>query len=107
MNSDIHAHDPSDGPFNSRSEAEAAFTDFRRAAERGRTGPPGEEITYTLSQFLADSITDAIADTTGVEVGRYDQALIVHLAGYLDAVEAAVLMSWIRRAAGAVPEAGQ
>ena len=65
----------------------------------GDTGRPGEEITYSLGQFLTDAITDTI-ESLGGQVGAYDRALITHLAGYLDPVEAATVCSWIRRAAG-------
>jgi hypothetical protein len=100
---DNHSAIPPDGPFDSRPQAEAAFADFAAAAARGRTGPPGEEITYTMAQFLADAITDTIEDLDGPP-GAYDRALITHLAGYLDPVEAATLISWIRRTRRDYPE---
>jgi hypothetical protein len=91
-----HPTDPADGPFDSRPQAEAAFAGFAAAAARGHTGPPGEQITYTLSQFLADAITDTI-ESNGGQLGAYDRMLIAHLGGYLDAVEVATVCSWIRR----------
>ena len=103
MNHSDSPPDPSDGPFDSRPAAEAVFGEFRAAAERGHSGPPGEQITYSLGQFLTDAITDTI-ESLGGRIGAYDRALIIHLAGYLDPVEAATVCSWIRRAAGDRPE---
>ena len=81
---------PDDGPFDSRAQASARFARFRRTARRGVFGPG----------FAAQSLADTIDVFPGAELGRYDLELIGRLAALLDAVDLAVIMSWIRRAAG-------
>lgn len=96
---------PSDGPFASRQQAEAVFAHFRQAAQRGRSGPPWEQLTYTTPGFLADSLADTIDSFPGAVVAAYDRILIDRIAGLFDPVDVAVIMSWIRRAAGDRPDA--
>ena len=97
------AQDPTDGPFSSREEAAAVFAEFCRAAERGTSGPSGEQLVFTGDQHLTDALTDSI-DSFGVELGAYDHQLIAWLAGLLDPVDIAVICSWMRRVAHDVPD---
>ena len=85
---------PGDGPFDSRAQASARFAPFRRAVRRGTFGPG----------FAAQSLADTIDVFPGAELGRYDLELIGRLAGLLDVIDLAVVMSWIRRAAGDEPD---
>jgi hypothetical protein len=87
-----------DGPFGTREQAEAAFDGFRQAAQRGRSGPPGEELVFTYHQHLAEALADT-ADSCGLELGDYDRQLIVRLATMLDPVDTGVVCSWLTRAA--------
>jgi hypothetical protein len=85
-----------DGPFCSREEAEARFARFREAAERGTSGPPGDQLVFTYSQHLTEALTDTI-EGFGAELGDYDRQLIEHLAELLDPVEIGVVCSWVYR----------
>jgi hypothetical protein len=87
--------DPTDSPFRTRRQAEAAFDHFRRGAEHGIYGP--------TSQFLADALADSI-HIFDVQLGGYDRQLIERLAELLDPVEVAVICSWVRRAAHDCPD---
>jgi hypothetical protein len=86
---------PEAGPFQTREQASAVFGAFAQAAERGRSGPPGEELVFTKHQFLAESLADALEQWA--EVGEYDKQLIGVLAAHLDAVQIATIMSWLYR----------
>ncbi len=83
-----------DGPFDTRAQAAARFARFRRTARSGTFGPG----------FLADSLADTIDVFPGAGLGRYDLELIGRLAAMLDVIDLAVIMSWIRRAAGDEPD---
>jgi hypothetical protein len=86
---------PENGPFQTREQAAAVFAAFAQAAETGTAGPPGEQLTFTGPQFLAESLTDAIE--MWATAGDYDRQLIGRLAARLDAVDIAVIMSWLYR----------
>lgn len=94
--------DPQDGPWATREQAEHVFAGFREAAERGTSGPPGEQLVFTSRQHLAEALADTIEGYA--PIGDYDRALIERLAGLLDAVDIGVICSWVYRVA---PEAGQ
>jgi hypothetical protein len=107
----LPAADPEDGPFRDRMEAGAAFARFREAAERGTSGPPGEQLVFTRGQHLAEALTDTVEDL-GAELGGYDRQLAAWLGELLDPTDIGVICSWIRRAAHdrpdlQLPEAGQ
>lgn len=92
-----HQQPPGNGPFTSRQQAETVFAAFRQAAETGRSGPPGEQLTFTTRGFLAEALGDTIEDRA--EIGDYDWQVITRLAQLLDPVEVGVVCSWIYRAA--------
>lgn len=85
---------PDDGPFDSRAQASARFAPFRRTARSGTFGPG----------FAAQSLADTIDVFPGADLGRYDLEVIGRLAALLDVIDLAVVMSWIRRAAGDAPD---
>jgi hypothetical protein len=80
--------DPAAGPFAGRPQAEEVFAHVRRGAESGTFGTATE----FLTAYLADSI-----DSFGAEVGPYDRALITRIAGLFDAIDVAVIASWLYR----------
>jgi hypothetical protein len=79
---------PGNGPFASRQQAEEVFADMRRGAASGTFG--------TATEFLADYLADSI-DCFGAAVGPYDRMLITRIAGLFDAVDVAVIASWLYR----------
>ena len=97
--------DPTDMPFRSREEAEHVFAGFRKAAERGTSGPPGEKLVFTRSQHLAEALADTLDvlispdDVLSGPLGEYDLAVVGKVAAALDPVDVGVLNSMIRRAA--------
>jgi hypothetical protein len=91
-------YDDQNGPYDTREQAEAAYADFTRGAESGMLA--------SRFQFLADAIEDVIVDL-GAAAGAYDREVAAKLAALLTATEIGVICSWIRRAAGDQPEAGQ
>jgi hypothetical protein len=101
---------PGNGPFASRQRAEHVFAVFRQDAERGTSGPPGEQLVFTTHQLLAETLTDTIEYYAAL--GDYDRQLIGRLAGLLDATDIGVVCSWIYRVTGdtydqdAIPTSG-
>ena len=85
-----------DGPFGARGQAEARFARFREAAERGTSGPPGDQLVVTYSQALIGALADTV-EGFGGELGDYDRQLIERLAAMLDPVDVRVLCSWTER----------
>lgn len=97
--------DPANGPYATRAEAQAAYAALTRAAARGTSGPPGEQLVFTRGQLLAEAIIDTIDGFAST--GGYDRQLAAWLGELLDATDVGVICSWIRRAAHDRPEAHQ
>jgi hypothetical protein len=91
---------PSDnGPFHTRAQAEAEFAGFAAAALAGVGGTtPGEQITGTTQEWLANLLADAL-EARGEQLGAYDLEVIGRLAAMLDPVEACVVGSFMDRVA--------
>jgi hypothetical protein len=88
----------SDGPWHTREEAAARYAAFTAAADRGASGPPGEQLVYAPGQLEGETITDTL-DVLGVELGDYDREVIARLAALLGPLDSLVVNSLIQRAA--------
>ena len=86
---------PENGPFATRQQAERVFAVYTRAAGRGRSGPPGQQIIATAAEQKASAITDTLEYYA--EAGDYDRQLIGRLAGELDVTDIHVICSWFYR----------
>ena len=91
------AWDDQCGPYESRESAEEAYEYLARGA--------GSSTLAGRTQFLAETIIDALDEFS--ETGAYDRQLAGRLAAMLSATDMGVIASWVRRAAGDVPELGE